>query len=68
MSHPRVVEAQQAILDACCRQNVAAGIHVVAVDPAEVQRRIQQGFRFIACGIDTQFIIHGCRTMWSNNA
>jgi 2-dehydro-3-deoxyglucarate aldolase len=64
MSHPLVVEAQQAILDACRRQNVAAGIHVVVVDPAEVQRRIQQGFRFIACGIDTQFIIHGCRMMW----
>ena len=42
---------------------VAAGIHVVPVDAGEVRRRIQQGFRFIACGIDTLFVREGCRAM-----
>jgi len=28
-----------------------------------VRRRIRQGFRFIACGIDTLFVREGCRAM-----
>jgi 2-dehydro-3-deoxyglucarate aldolase len=63
LQHPDVLAAQEAILDACRRRQVAAGIHVVPVDAGEVRRRIQQGFRFIACGIDTLFIREGCRNM-----
>ena len=63
LQHPDVLAAQETILDACRRRQVAAGIHVVPVDAGEVRRRIQQGFRFIACGIDTLFVREGCRTM-----
>lgn len=63
LDHPEVRAAQQAILDACQRQKVAAGIHVVAVDPEEVRRRVEAGYRFVACGIDTLFIREGCRRM-----
>jgi len=63
LSHPDVLAAQQTILDACRRQKVAAGIHVVPLDPAEVRRRIEQGFRFLPCGIDTAFVREGCRQM-----
>jgi len=63
LQHPDVLAAQETILDACRRHKVAAGIHVVPVDAGEVRRRIQQGFRFIACGIDTLFIREGCRAM-----
>lgn len=63
LQHPDVLAAQETILDACRRRKVAAGIHVVPVDAGEVRRRIQQGFRFIACGIDTLFVREGCRTM-----
>ena len=63
LDHPDVQAAQQAILDACRRQKVAAGIHVVPVDPQEVRRRVDAGFRFVACGIDTLFIREGCRRM-----
>jgi 2-dehydro-3-deoxyglucarate aldolase len=65
LSHPQVVAAQQTILEACRRQRVPAGIHVVAVDRQQLQERLAQGFQFVACGIDTQFIAHGCRTMLS---
>lgn len=61
LSHPDVLAAQQAILDACRRHKVAAGIHVVPLDADEVRRRIEQGFRFLACGLDTGFIQEGCR-------
>ena len=63
LDHPDVRAAQQTILDACTRHGVPAGIHVAPIDPEELQSRIRQGFRFIACGIDTAFIMHGCREM-----
>ena len=63
LNHPDVLTAQQTILEACRRQNVAAGIHVVPVDADEVRRRLDAGFRFIACGLDTLFIREGCRQM-----
>ncbi|MCX7006336.1 MAG: aldolase/citrate lyase family protein [Kiritimatiellaeota bacterium] len=63
LDHPAVQEAQQRILAACSRHHVAPGIHVVPLDAGEVRRRIAQGFRFIACGLDTLFIREGCRQM-----
>lgn len=63
LDHPEVRAAQQAILDACQRQNVAPGIHVVPVDPQEVRSRVAAGFRFIPCGIDTLFVREGARRM-----
>jgi 2-dehydro-3-deoxyglucarate aldolase len=63
LDHPLVLSAQQTILDACRRHHVAPGIHVVPVEGDELPRRIAAGFRFIACGTDTLFIMHGCRQM-----
>jgi 2-dehydro-3-deoxyglucarate aldolase len=61
LTHPDVVAAQDAILQACQRQGVPAGIHVVSLDPEDVRRRVAQGFRFLACGIDTLFVRDGCQ-------
>lgn len=63
LDHPDVLAAQQQILDACRRHGVPAGIHVVPVEPQRLRRRIDQGYRFIACSIDTELLIHGCRTI-----
>ena len=62
-NHPDVLAAQQTLLAACQRHGVPAGIHVVPVDGAEVSRRIAEGFRFIACGIDTEFLLFAARHM-----
>ena len=61
LTHPEVLAAQETILQACRCHQVPAGIHVVAVDPDQVQLRIDEGFRFIACGLDTQFLMFGAR-------
>ena len=61
LAHPDVVGALQKILDACKRHGVPPGLHVVSMDPDDVQRRIEQGYRFIACSTDTEFVLHGCR-------
>jgi len=62
LDDPDVRAAQQTILDACRESGVPAGIHVVRPDPGELQTRIDQGFRFLPYGIDTEFLIAGCRT------
>jgi 2-keto-3-deoxy-L-rhamnonate aldolase RhmA len=61
--HPEVLAAQAKVLAACQRHGVAPGIHVVTPDQEELKRRLAEGFRFIACGIDTLFVQQGCRTM-----
>jgi len=63
LEHPLVVAAQQTILDACRKHGVAAGIHVVSTEPDALRRRVEAGYRFIACGLDTLFITQGCRQM-----
>ncbi len=63
LDHTEVRDAQKTILDACVKHGVAPGVHVVPVEGDELSQRIAEGFRFIACGIDTLFIMHGCRTM-----
>lgn len=63
LDHPEVRGAQQKILHACRRHNVPAGIHVVPVDPERLQQRIDEGYRFVACSLDTELLIHGCRTL-----
>lgn len=64
IGHPEVLEAQQTLLDACIRHGIPAGIHVVPVDGNEVNRRIEDGFRFIACGIDTEFLLFATRHLF----
>ena len=63
LDHPEVLAAQKTLLDACIKHNVAPGFHIVPNDPPQVAQRIEMGFRFIALGLDTGFIIDGCRTM-----
>jgi 2-dehydro-3-deoxyglucarate aldolase len=63
LDDPQVLAAQQKLLEACKRYNVFAGMHVVPVDNEQIKNRIKEGYQFIACGIDTLFIIHGCRTI-----
>lgn len=63
LDHAEVRAAQAAILDACRRHGVAAGIHVINPQGDELAQRIAAGFRFLACGIDTLFVMNGCRDM-----
>ncbi len=61
LEHPQFRAAQAAIFEACARHGVAPGIHVVSADAEAVARHVRAGFRFIACGSDGLFIMHGCR-------
>ena len=63
LDHPDVLAAQKTLLDACIRHGVPPGFHIVPNDPPQVKKRMDMGFRFIALGLDTGFIIEGCRAM-----
>jgi 2-keto-3-deoxy-L-rhamnonate aldolase RhmA len=63
LQHPEVLAAQQKVLTACLRHGVAPGIHVVSTEPEELQHCLGQGFRFVACGLDTLYLQQGCRKM-----
>ncbi len=63
LDHPDVLAAQKTLLDSCTRHGVAPGFHIIPNDPPQVEARIEMGFRFIALGLDTGFIIDGCRAM-----
>jgi 4-hydroxy-2-oxoheptanedioate aldolase len=53
-THPRVEEAAQKVLAAAKKARVAAGI--ISLNPEEINKRIEQGFQFIAVSIDTALL------------
>lgn len=63
LDHPEVQAAQRKLLEACKRHGIAPGYHVVPTEPRRVQESIEAGFRFLALGLDTHFILDGCRTL-----
>jgi 2-keto-3-deoxy-L-rhamnonate aldolase RhmA len=63
LRHPDVLVAQQKVLDACARNGVAPGIHVVSTEAEELQQVLAQGYRFVACSLDTLLLRQGCRKM-----
>jgi 2-dehydro-3-deoxyglucarate aldolase len=52
--------ALQKVLEACLRLNVAAGIHIVQANPSDLEKKIKEGFKFIAYSIDAVFINLSC--------
>ena len=63
IDHPEVTAIRRKFLDACKQHDVPAGLHVVDGNGEAVAETIEQGFRFIACGLDTLFLMNGCREM-----
>ena len=60
-TEPRVEQAIQAVLAAAKAARVPAGI--VAFTPADARRRLDEGFRFLAVGVDTLFLAGGARAI-----
>lgn len=53
---PQFVAALASIRALAARGHIACGIHVVAPDRAQLQLRLQEGYRFIAYSIDAVFL------------
>ena len=63
LQHPEVLVAQQRFWTAAEDTESHQACMSFRWIPGELQKRLAQGFRFVACGLDTLFIQHGCRTM-----
>jgi len=59
--HPKVVEAIETIWEAAIRHDKAPGIHIVEPDPHALQRRVGEGYRFIAYGVDFRMVDRAAR-------
>jgi 2-dehydro-3-deoxyglucarate aldolase len=56
LDHPDVVSSMRRVLEVCSANGVAAGIHVTDPDPTALRGRIEEGYRFVAYGVDTVFV------------
>lgn len=60
-SHPDVLEAGSAVVEACAQVRKAAGIHVVIPDELSIRTALKKGFTFIALGMDDIFLESGAK-------
>lgn len=61
--HPEFEDAIQCVLQAAKRAGRPAGIHVQS--PEDANKRIQQGFRFVALSMDKNFLLNDARRQFS---
>jgi 2-keto-3-deoxy-L-rhamnonate aldolase RhmA len=59
VGHPEVQAAASRVLQACQAAGKAAGYHVVSTDPEAAGPFLEQGYRFVALGMDTLFLRDG---------
>jgi 2-dehydro-3-deoxyglucarate aldolase len=65
---PRFVATLARIRAGAAKARIPCGVHVVAPSRAMVDQRSAEGFRFIAHGIDAQFLLHGAAWGQPENA
>jgi 2-dehydro-3-deoxyglucarate aldolase len=53
---PEFVAAMERIRFLCAQRGIPCGVHVVLPEPATVEQRIAEGYRFIAYSIDAVFL------------
>lgn len=66
VTHPLLVQGFNRVLEACKKYKKIAGLHIVIPDPKIIEENIKKGFRLIAVGIDTLFIINGIKDVIKN--
>ncbi len=56
LDHPAVRAAMAQIREAAARWGKPPGLHIVEPDPAALRQRVDEGYRFIAFGVDFRMI------------
>ena len=59
--HPEVKRALERVMEVAAERDVAAGFHVIPPRMEAVQERLDQGYRFVACSLDSMFLGAGSR-------
>ena len=63
LHHPEVETACSRVLDSAIRKGVAAGLHIVEPDNGELEKRISDGYTFIALGMDVTMLNSASRRL-----
>lgn len=63
MTHPAVEEAVAHVLAAAQATGVAPGLLLAEPKPGEIAARIAEGFRFLAVGLDTLFLVRATQAL-----
>ncbi len=63
LNNPLIVSAQKKVADACKTAGKSAGIHIVSPDKKSIKKAIEDGFTFIALGMDTIFLSQGSKNI-----
>lgn len=61
-NHPQVIDALNVIKDILAETEKVGGYHVVFADHEQLQMRIEEGYTFIAYGVDMVFIAEKLKT------
>lgn len=59
--HPDFIAAKTAVLEACKRHGIVAGLHVVQPDPRQMEQAHREGYRFLAYSLDITMLNVACR-------
>lgn len=59
--HPIMIEACRQVADSCRKHGKSAGIHIVKPSEASIKKALEEGFTFIALGMDTVFLDESSR-------
>lgn len=59
---PTIRDACSRVVAACAKAGKSAGLHVVLPDPDAIAQAVQDGFTFLAVGVDTVFLDNAART------
>jgi 2-keto-3-deoxy-L-rhamnonate aldolase RhmA len=62
-NHKLVTDAKKAVLDACKKHRKIAGQHIVLPTRQIVKEAINEGYNFMALGMDTVFISDGAKSV-----
>jgi 2-dehydro-3-deoxyglucarate aldolase len=54
---PRFQATLERVRSLAAARRIACGVHVVSPDPAELRRRLDEGYRYIAYSIDSVFLV-----------
>lgn len=60
--HPKVKRSLDKVMKLTKKNKFLAGFHVIPPDYKEVNRRIRQGFKFVALSLDTLLLAHSCES------
>ncbi|WHH61490.1 aldolase/citrate lyase family protein [Petroclostridium sp. X23] len=60
-SHPLMIEACNKVVHVCKKHRKSAGIHIVKPTDCSIKKALDDGFTFIALGIDTVFLDQSAR-------